>query len=165
MANLHEQPTQRFVAMSIKGFHPRWKDLPDGIIGITKEMWDDRGIATLQHDDTPDLIKRSPAGVVVGSQTGITETMMSTGSVPDMQIVVEGGPDKAAKPVHPAMDVQGKHLRRGGDNAWGPTVADQRDADTRVVMPDKTAQATRGDFRAAIQSMLTLPAHRSIEMA
>ena len=33
----------------MKGFDPKWKDFPDYIIGITKEIWEDRGIATLDH--------------------------------------------------------------------------------------------------------------------
>ena len=27
--------------MALKGFDPRWTDLPDDIIGITKEIWED----------------------------------------------------------------------------------------------------------------------------
>ena len=33
----------------MKGFNERWKDFPDYIIGITKEIWEDRGIGTLHH--------------------------------------------------------------------------------------------------------------------
>ena len=31
----------------MKGFSNRWKDFPDYIIGITKEIWEDRGVGTL----------------------------------------------------------------------------------------------------------------------
>ena len=51
----------------MKGFDPRWKDLPDYIIGITKEIWEDRGIATLHRYYTPDLAVRSPTALVVGN--------------------------------------------------------------------------------------------------
>ena len=30
----------------MKGFDPRFKDFPDYILGITKEIWEERGIAT-----------------------------------------------------------------------------------------------------------------------
>ena len=194
--------------MPMKGFDPKWQDLPDYIIGITKEIWEDRGIATLHHYYTPDMIKRSPAGVVRGAQAVITETMMSIASVPDMQIYTEdviwsgdedtgmlsshrvcnvsthaqdgiygpatgkkivqrviadcaclndaiydewlvfdqgavvrqmglhprdaarmligaeGGPDRAAKPFRPSMDVPGTYLGRGNDNAWGQAYVD-----------------------------------------
>ena len=75
--------------MALKGFDPRWTDLPDYIIGITKEIWEDRGIATLHHSYTPDMIKRSPAGVVIGAQAVIAETLQSIAAFPDMQIYAE----------------------------------------------------------------------------
>ena len=33
----------------MKGFDPKFKDFPDYILGITKEIWEDRGISTLQE--------------------------------------------------------------------------------------------------------------------
>jgi predicted ester cyclase len=76
-------------AMTMKGFDPKWKDIPDYIIGITREIWEDRGIGSLNHYYTPEMIKRSPAGVVVGSRDVISETMQSIAAVPDMQIYAE----------------------------------------------------------------------------
>ncbi|MEO1640509.1 MAG: nuclear transport factor 2 family protein, partial [Pseudomonadota bacterium] len=37
----------------MKGFSNRWKDFPDYIIGITKEIWEDRGVGTLNHYYAP----------------------------------------------------------------------------------------------------------------
>ena len=31
----------------LPGFDARWKDVPDYILGITKDIWEDRGIHTL----------------------------------------------------------------------------------------------------------------------
>ena len=31
----------------MKGFDPKWADFPDYILGITREIWEGRGIATL----------------------------------------------------------------------------------------------------------------------
>ena len=50
--------------MDMKGFDPKWQDVPDYIIGITKEIWEDRGLATLHHYYAPDLPMRFPSGVV-----------------------------------------------------------------------------------------------------
>ena len=33
----------------MKGFDPKWKDFPDYILGITAEIWEGRGIATLHE--------------------------------------------------------------------------------------------------------------------
>ena len=54
--------------MAMKGFNPKWKDLPDYILGITKEIWEDRGVATLHHYYGRDMIKRGSGGVVIGAQ-------------------------------------------------------------------------------------------------
>jgi predicted ester cyclase len=194
--------------MALQGFDPKWNDLPDYIIGITREIWEDRGIATLHHSYTPDMIKRSPAGVVQGAQGVITETLQSIAAAPDMQIytedviwsgddvtgllsshrvfnvsthmtdgiygpatgkkivqrviadcaclndaiydewlvfdqgavvrqlglhprdaarlqiAAEGGPEHAARPFTPAMDLQGPYRGRGNDNAWGAAYVD-----------------------------------------
>ena len=56
-------------------FNDRWKDLPDYILSITKEIWEDRGIATLHQYYAPDIVVRSPASVVVGNQNVIGATM------------------------------------------------------------------------------------------
>jgi hypothetical protein len=43
-----------------KGFDSRWKDFPDYFIGITKKIWEDRGISTLHRYYSPDIIVRTP---------------------------------------------------------------------------------------------------------
>ena len=48
----------------MKGFAEKWKDLPDYILGITKEIWEERGIDTLNHyytKDIPCLLYTSPS--------------------------------------------------------------------------------------------------------
>ena len=50
----------------MKGFDTRWKDFPDYIIGITKEIWEDRGLATLNRYYSPDIVVRNPAAVSRG---------------------------------------------------------------------------------------------------
>jgi predicted ester cyclase len=73
----------------MKGFDPRWQDLPDFIIGITREIWEDRGIATLTHRYGPDIPVRSPASVVVGNQGVIAATMATLAEFPDRVLLGE----------------------------------------------------------------------------
>ena len=68
----------------MKGFNPKWKDLPDYILGITKEIWEDRNVHTLHHYYTKDMAKRSPHGVVIGNVAVINETLQSMALFPDI---------------------------------------------------------------------------------
>jgi hypothetical protein len=73
----------------MKGFDLRWKDLPDHIIGITREIWEDRGIATLHRTYTPDLAVRSPGSVVVGKAGVIAATIQTLAEFPDRTLLGE----------------------------------------------------------------------------
>ena len=73
----------------MKGFSNRWKDFPDYIIGITKEIWEDRGIATLHHYYSPDIVVRSPASVVIGNEKVIGATMATLAEFPDRTLLGE----------------------------------------------------------------------------
>ncbi len=73
----------------IKGFSQRWKDFPDYILGITKEIWEDRGIATLEHTYADDVIVRMPTGVSVGNKGSINSTMAVLSELPDRQLLGE----------------------------------------------------------------------------
>ena len=71
------------------GFDPKWRNLPDFIIGITKEIWEDRGIATLTHRYAPDIPVRSPASVVLGNAGVIAATMATLAEFPDRTLFGE----------------------------------------------------------------------------
>lgn len=73
----------------MKGFAPKFTDLPDYIIGITKEIWEDRGIATLHDYYKPDIVVRSPGSVVVGNQGVIAATMATLTEFPDRELLGE----------------------------------------------------------------------------
>ncbi len=73
----------------MKGFDPKFKDFPDYIIGITKEIWEDRGIATLHAYYAPDIVVRSPGSVVVGNQGVIAATMATLAEFPDRTLLGE----------------------------------------------------------------------------
>lgn len=73
----------------MKGFDPKFRDFPDFIIGVTKEIWEDRGIDTLHKYYAPDIVVRSPAAVVVGNQGVIAATMATLAEFPDRTLLGE----------------------------------------------------------------------------
>jgi hypothetical protein len=73
----------------MKGFSQRWKDFPDYIIGVTKEIWEDRGVETLNRTYAPDIVVRSPMGIQRGNQAVIASTMATIHEFPDRQLFAE----------------------------------------------------------------------------
>ncbi|MCS4096214.1 nuclear transport factor 2 family protein [Rhizobium sp. BK176] len=73
----------------MKGFDPKFKDLPDYIIGITKEIWEDRKIATLHQYYADDMAVRSPASLVIGNKNVISATMATLAEFPDRTLLGE----------------------------------------------------------------------------
>jgi predicted ester cyclase len=73
----------------MKGFDPKFKDFPDYIIGITKEIWEDRGIATLQDYYASDIVVRMPGVVSAGNQGVIGATMATLSEFPDRTLLGE----------------------------------------------------------------------------
>lgn len=71
------------------GFDPRWRDFPDYILGITREIWEDRGIATLRGTYARDVVVRSPSSVVVGNEAVIAATMATLAEFPDRALLGE----------------------------------------------------------------------------
>ena len=67
----------------MKGFDPKFKDLPDYIISITKEIWEGREISSLHKYYDKDIIVRSPSSVVVGNQKVIDATISTLAEFPD----------------------------------------------------------------------------------
>ena len=56
----------------MKAYANKWKDFPDYIIGITKEIWEDRGVETLNRYYAKDIPVRSPIFVIGFPRTGTT---------------------------------------------------------------------------------------------
>ncbi|MTH95931.1 ester cyclase [Roseibium sp. RKSG952] len=73
----------------MQGFDPRWTDFPDYILGITREIWEERKIAILHDYYAPDIIVRSPASVVVGNSNVIGATMATLSEFPDRRLLGE----------------------------------------------------------------------------
>jgi predicted ester cyclase len=107
--------------MGIKGFDEKFVDLPDYILRITKEIWEDRGIDTLNHYYAPDIAVRSPSGIVMGNQSVIGATMATLAEFPDRQLLGEdviwsGNEDDGFLSSHRIMSTA-THL---GDGSYGP---------------------------------------------
>lgn len=73
----------------MKGFSDKFSDFPDYIIGITKEIWEDRGLATLHDYYAPDIPVRSPSSIVIGNQDVIAATMATLAEFPDRRLLGE----------------------------------------------------------------------------
>lgn len=104
----------------MKGFDPKFRDFPDYIIGITREIWEDRGIATLHQYYAPDIVVRSPGSVVVGNDTVIGATMATLAEFPDRVLLGEdviwsGTPEDGMLSSHRIIS-QATH---NGDGVYG----------------------------------------------
>jgi len=104
----------------MKGFDPRWSDFPDYIIGITREIWEDRKIATLHHYYSDDIVVRSPASVVIGNRDVIGATMATLAEFPDRTLLGEdviwsGTPEEGMLSSHRIISTA-THL---GDGVYG----------------------------------------------
>ncbi|MEL6963632.1 MAG: nuclear transport factor 2 family protein, partial [Pseudomonadota bacterium] len=73
----------------MQGFDSKFRDFPDYIIGITKEIWEDRGIATLHNYYAPDIVVRSPGSVVIGNENVIGATTATLAEFPDRKLLGE----------------------------------------------------------------------------
>lgn len=104
----------------MQGFSNRFRDFPDYIIGITKEIWEDRGIATLHDYYAPEIVVRSPGSVVIGNKTVIGATMATLAEFPDRQLLGEdviwsGSPEDGMLSSHRIFSTA-THL---GDGVYG----------------------------------------------
>ncbi|MEL7089866.1 MAG: ester cyclase, partial [Planctomycetota bacterium] len=73
----------------MKGFDPKFRDLPDYIIGVTHEIWESRGIETLNRYYAADIPVRTPMGVGIGNQAVIASTMATCHEFPDRQLYAD----------------------------------------------------------------------------
>ena len=73
----------------MKGFDPKWKDFPDFIIGITKEIWENRDISSLKHYYSKDIPVRSPGSLVIGNNKVIGTTVATLAEFPDRTLFGE----------------------------------------------------------------------------
>ena len=102
----------------MKGFSQEWKDFPDYILGVTNEIWEQRGVGTLNHYYSDDIPVRSPMGIQVGNQQVMAATMATIHEFPDRELFGEDviwsdDPDYGLLSSHRIITT-GTHLRDGG---------------------------------------------------
>lgn len=107
--------------MALDGFDPKFTDFPDYIIGITKEIWEERGLDTLHHYYAPDITVRSPSSIVSGNTGVISATMATLAEFPDRQLLGEdviwsGDNENGYLSSHRILSTA-THL---GDGVYGP---------------------------------------------
>ncbi len=96
--------------------------VPDFIYGITREIWEDRGIGgKLDRYYAPDILLRAPTGLTT-SNAGVTaQTLQTLHQFPDRQLVGEDciwadGGDGSFLSSHRLVSV----MRHQGDGSYGP---------------------------------------------
>ena len=101
----------------MQGFDSKFKTFPDYILGITHEIWEQRGVETLNHYYADDIVVRSPSSVVVGNQAVIKATYATLDEFPDRQLLGEdviwsGNPDAGMLSSHRILSTA-THLKDG----------------------------------------------------
>ena len=104
----------------MKGFSNRFTDFPDYILGITQEIWEQRGLAALHHYYAPDIPVRSPGSIVFGNEGVIGATMSTLAEFPDRRLLGEdviwsGTPEEGMLSSHRILTTA-THL---GDGVYG----------------------------------------------
>ena len=88
----------------MKNFDPKFKDFPDYILGITREIWEQRGVHTLHHYYDKDVIMRADI-LLQGNVTIINSTSAALALWPDRQLLGEdviwsGSPEEGMLSSH-----------------------------------------------------------------
>ncbi|MEM9585426.1 MAG: ester cyclase [Pseudomonadota bacterium] len=101
----------------MRGFSNEFKDLPDYILKITREIWEDRGLATLHDYYAKDLPMRFPSGLVTGNLNVINGTMATLAEFPDRELlgedVIWSGDEEAGFLSSHRLLTTGTHLGHG----------------------------------------------------
>lgn len=101
---------------------PGYPDVPSFIYGITREIWEDRGIGgKLEHLYAPGILLRAPTGLTTDNTGVVSQTLQTLHSFPDRQLVGEeviwtGYEDGTFLSSHRLISV----MRHTGDSIYGP---------------------------------------------
>ena len=100
----------------------RYASVPEFIYGITREIWEERGIGVaLQKYYAADIVVRAPTGVTVGNWGVADQTLQTLHQFPDRQLIGEdviwtATPDRGFLSSHRLISV----MTHTGDGALGP---------------------------------------------
>jgi len=110
----------------MKGFDKKYKDFPDYILKITKQIWEGKDVVSIGEFYTDDIPVRSPFGITYGNKPVIEATYNTLKEFPNRQLLGEdviwnGNDDKGYHSSHRILS-KGTHL---GDGFYGkPTGKD-----------------------------------------
>ena len=128
----------------LKGFDPRYADLPDFILKVTREIWETRRVHTLHRHYAPDIKVRSPASLVIGNESVIAATLATQAEFPDRELLGEdviwsGSPEegKGMLSSHRILSVathshDGSYGRATGRRVGYRVIADCHALDNRI---------------------------------
>lgn len=105
----------------MKGFDPRFRDLPDYIVRITEEVWEGRAVASLRQLYGEAIPMRNAMGIGVGNEPVIDGTLATLAEFPDRQLLAEdviwSGDEDAGFLSSHRLVTTGTHT---GHGAFGP---------------------------------------------
>ena len=104
----------------MKGFDSKYKDFPDFILKITKQIWEGKDVNSIAKFYTDKIPVRSPFGVTYGNKPVIDATHATLKEFPDRQLLGEdviwnGNDDNGYHSSHRILS-KGTHL---GDGFYG----------------------------------------------
>ena len=104
----------------MKGFDAKFADFPHYILGVTREVWEGRGVGTLRSYYASDIVVRSPASLVVGNEDVIAATLATQAEFPDRELLGEdviwcGSPEAGMLSSHRLLCT----ATHAGDGAYG----------------------------------------------
>ena len=116
----------------MKGFDPKYKNFPDYILKITKQIWENKDVESIAQFYTDNIPVRSPFGVTYGNKPVIDATYATLKEFPNRQLLGEdviwnGNDDSGYHSSHRILS-KGTHL---GDGSYGK--ATKKDIYYRVI--------------------------------
>ena len=75
---------------AMAGFEARWRDFPGYILGITREIWEDRGLGVRMKEHYAEgVVVRTPGGVATGEAAATRSTLAMLAEFPDRELLGE----------------------------------------------------------------------------
>ena len=105
----------------MKGFDEKFRDVPDYILSITREIWEERGVGpALKRYYADDVLVRAANGMLTNNKGVAAATLQTLHEFPDRQLVGEdviwnGNEDDGFLSSHRLLSV----MRHTGDGAYG----------------------------------------------
>ena len=73
----------------MKGFDSQFKDLPDYILKITYQIWENRDVESIMEYYAENIPVRSPSGVIYGPEAVVRATKDTLNEFPDRKLLGE----------------------------------------------------------------------------